>query len=298
VVSYRPTDQHTLYAKYTESFKAGGADGSLATFPTVRRFGDINPFTGTAGTSFEFAPEYAYHWELGAKGLFLDGRVRYDISAFDTSIKDLQIGTTQALSNNSFISSGNAGEQTVKGIEFATDYAATDRLTLSLNGVLMDNTMVDFLSTCTDVEFEFPELSGCDVSNSTIDRSGTRGANAPVWKFVLSGDYEMPVMDSYVLGLNAQGYLSDGYITDNTGFSKVNMMDDHGDLSITVSLGDATSTWKVSAFARNIFNPRTTYFPENDIDPGPLTSLNLDTKHFTTYGVKFRYDFSDLLTGM
>jgi len=292
VISYRPNDNHTLYAKYVESFKAGGADASLATFPTARKTGEPHVLTGGTGTAFEFAPEYAYHWELGAKGTYLDGRMRYDVSLFDTKIKDLQIGTTQALSNNSFISFGNAGQQRVKGIEFAVDYAATERLTLNLGGALLDNTMVDFLSTCTEVEFEFPAASGCDVTNSTIDRSGERGANAPVWKFVLNADYDMPIFTNYLLGFNAQGYVSDGYITDNTGFSKVNMYDDHGDLSLQVGLSDEAKIWRWSVFAKNLFHPQVSYFAENDIDPNPISTRNLDTRHFTTYGVKFRYNFN------
>ena len=294
VLSFRPNDNHTTYVKYVESFKAGGADGSIATFPTVRRTGDVNPYSPTGpSTAFEFGPEYAYHWEIGAKGTLFDGTMRYDISAFDTKIKGLQIGTTQALSNNSFISFGNAGEQRVKGIEFAVDYAATDYLTLNFGGVVMDNTMVDFLSTCTEVEFENPGESGCDVANSTIDRSGERGANAPVWKFVLNADYEIPVWTNYLFGVNALGFVSDGYITDNTGFSKTEMMDDHGDLSLNASISDAEKDWTWSVYARNLLHPREKYFPENDIDPQPVSTINLDTKHFAAYGIKFRYNFGN-----
>lgn len=294
VLSFRPTDEHTMYIKYVESFKAGGADGSIATFPGVRNPGDPAVIPGASATSaFEFKPEYAYHWEIGGKGTLLDGTMRYDISAFDTKIIDLQIGTTQALSNNSFISFGNAGEQRVKGIEFAVDYAVTDNLTTSLGGVLMDNTMVDFLSTCTEVELLNPAESGCDVTNSTIDRSGERGANAPVWKFVLEMDYEVPVYSNYLLGLNGQGFLSDGYITDNTGFDKSVMMDDNHDLTLNASISDAEKNWTWSVFARNLFHPRTSYFPENDIDPQPVRTINLDTKHFASYGIKFRYNFGN-----
>lgn len=294
VISFRPNDEHTTYVKYVESFKAGGADGSLATFPTIRHPGDpaIIP-GGSASSAFEFKPEYAYHWEIGAKGNLFEGTMRYDISAFDTKIKDLQIGTTQALANNSFISFGNAGEQRVKGIEFAVDYAATDNLTLNLGGVLMDNTMVDFLSTCTEVEEQNPAESGCDVVNSTIDRSGERGANAPVWKFVLNADYEVPVWTNYLLALNAQGFISDGYITDNTGFSKDIMMDDNEDLSLNAGISDAEKNWTWSVYARNLLHPRTSYFPENDIDPQPFRTINLDTKHFASYGIKFRYNFGN-----
>ncbi len=281
VLSYRPTDNHTTYIKYVESFKAGGADGSIATFPTTR-------------AGFEFDPEYASHWELGAKGNLVDGRMRYDISVFDTKIKDLQIGTTQALSNNSFIVFGNAGEQRVKGIEFATDFAVTDRLTMNFAGALLDNTMVDFLSTCTEVEADNPVESGCNVSISppVIDRSGERGANAPEWKFVLNADYEMPVFSDYLLAFNGQGYFSDGYITDNTGFSKDVMMDQHSDISTQIGFSDADKIWTISVYAKNLLHPRETYFPENDIAPTPVTTLGLDTTDFAAYGVKLRYNFN------
>ena len=300
-LTYRLTDDHTFYGKYAESFKAGGADASLATIPTAAAATATCDSTcqyNRALDEFQFNPEYADHFEVGAKGLFLDGRLRYDVSAFQTSIKDLQIGATQALEFNSFISFTNAGEQKVKGIEFALDYAATDRLTLSGGGILMDNVMVDFIAACTEVELANPDATGCvptppNNTSGLIDRSGNRGANAPVWKFVLQADYEMPIFDDYILGLNVNSYISDGYITDNTGFSKVSMMRDHGDLSLNAAFSDADKNWEWSTFARNIFHPTPSYHIENDLTPEAFESRNRDTSDFVTYGVKFRYNFGN-----
>ena len=296
-VTYRMTDDHTFYGKYVESFKAGGSDASLATIPTAAAA------TATCNSAcafnraleeFQFDPEYAKHMELGAKGLFMDGRLRYDVSAFKTSITDLQIGATQALEFNSFISFTNAGEQQVKGIEFSIDYAATDNLTLRGGGVVMKNTMVDFISTCTEVEVANPSATGCLLTSATagvIDRSGEEGPNSPSWKFVVDADYEMPIFANYMLDLNANAYYSDGYITDNTGFSKVSKFDKHGDMTLNASFGDADETWVWQTFARNLFHPTPSYHIENDLSPEAFESRNRDTSDFITYGIKFRYNF-------
>ena len=162
----------------------------------------------------------------------------------------------------------------------------------------MDNVMVDFIAACTEVELANPDATGCvptppNNTSGLIDRSGNRGANAPVWKFVLQADYEMPIFDDYILGLNANSYISDGYVTDNTGFSKVNMMNDHGDLSLNAAFSDADKNWEWSTFARNIFHPTPSYHIENDLTPEAFESRNRDTSDFVTYGVKFRYNFGN-----
>ena len=296
-VTYRLTDDHTFYGKYVESFKAGGADASLATIPTAAAATATCNSTcafDKAYEEFQFDPEYAQHMELGAKGKVMDGRLRYDVSLFQTRITDLQIGATQALEFNAFISFTNAGEQKVKGIEFSLDYAATDNLTLRGGGVYMKNTMVDFISTCTEVEVANPSATGCVLTSATagvIDRSGEQGANSPDWKFVVDADYTMPFLTNYQLGFNANAYYSDGYITDNTGFSKVSMMDKHGDMSLNASFGDSDENWKWSAYAHNLFHPNPSYHIENDLSPEAFESRNRDTSDFITYGIKFHYNF-------
>ena len=108
---------------------------------------------------------------------------------------------------------------------------------------------------------------------------------------MVDADYTMPFLTNYQLGFNANAYYSDGYITDNTGFSKVSMMDKHGDMSLNASFGDSDENWKWSAYAHNLFHPNPSYHIENDLSPEAFESRNRDTSDFITYGIKFHYNF-------
>ena len=118
---------HTFYAKYAEGFKG----------PFIR------PASGTIPASLSdviFLPEFAAAWEIGARGTLLDQRLRYEVSAFLSTVTDLQIGVATSNLNptaGTFGRAANAGAQEVKGIEFNLTYGATDRLVLNFGGAIM-----------------------------------------------------------------------------------------------------------------------------------------------------------------
>lgn len=134
VLSYTPAaldSNHTFYGKYVTAFKGPIFDGSLGNIaPTVEEV--------------TFLPEYVKAWELGAKGLILNGRMRYDLAVFTNTFTDLQTIVAAPLSADNASNALNAGEQKVDGGEFTFAYALTDRWTLNLAGAVMDGKMDDF----------------------------------------------------------------------------------------------------------------------------------------------------------
>src|SRR5690606_2014629 len=113
----------------------------------------------------------------------------------------------------------NAGAQRTRGAEFLVAYAFSDQLRGALGGALMDGVMSSFPDApCTQDEVATAPASGCvlfDVPGvgtlGSIDRTGLNTPNTPDWKFSLYLDYWMPVLNDYRLGLNAKGWISDGY---------------------------------------------------------------------------------------
>lgn len=303
---YRPSDNHSLFLRYAESFKAGGFDTGVTSINSPC----TSAFCETPYDNFSFAPEYATTIEAGSKGTFGDGRFRYDVTFFETTFEDLQITVSTGIPDDPFLNV-NAGEQRVRGMEFGLTMAATDNLTLDFGGALLDGEFTDFgLAGCTEVELrdadtgpcisaeESIELVGDDGLEGRIDRTGSPTPKTPDWKFLLGMDYDVPLSNDYVVNLNAKGYVSDGFITDVNGFSEVVSMKQHEDLSITLSFGPQDGNWRVSAFGRNLLEAKLSYDAELDIvdngiagNEGGDGGVQMSRSNFRTYGVKFRYSF-------
>jgi iron complex outermembrane receptor protein len=269
-----------LYAKYAESFKAAGYNTGQATIPTAE--------------AYAFGPEYASNWEIGAKGNFLDNRARYGITVFRQKTTDLQVSAAQANPDNALLNFSNAGAQRVQGVEFNLDWLPMDQWSLSFSGAVLDGVMLDFISTCTDAEFENPSQSGCDtsVSGGEIDRSNTQSANTPDWKFVLHSRYTLPLSNGYEATFNAEGYIAHGRITDGNGFSQVTKYNQHGDVSASIAVGPQGGNWTLTAFTRNLLEAHESYNAEFDFgDDGGIRSPVMYRTNFTSYGMKFRYNY-------
>jgi outer membrane receptor protein involved in Fe transport len=286
-VRYRPNEQISIYARYAESFKIGGFDTGQTSIPD-----NIE--------EFRFDSEDSESFELGVKGMLLEGRFAFDASLFHLEIPNLQ---TNALSPDpdQNTASINAGQR-VRGLEFSSQFAATERLVLGFSGALMDGVMTDFQRAgCTSAELVDPD-SGCVLDDpedpgegGLIDRSGTQAPRTPDWKFVLSANYRFPVFGDYEFYVNATGYLSDGYILDVESFDKTVMYNQHGDMNLMAGIGDSAGKWVVSLFARNLFEARPSYnarydtFPNGLAGSGDDTGVQMGPSSFVSYGVKFEY---------
>jgi len=58
-----------------------------------------------------------------------------------------------------------------------------------------------------------------------------------------------------------------------------------------MSIGDIDETWSITAFGRNILEPRRSYNEEFDIRPAGFQWQSLSQSSFFTYGVQLRYDY-------
>jgi len=284
---YRPNEDVSIYARYAQAFKIGGFDTGQTSIPD-----NIE--------EFRFDSEDAESYELGIKGLLMDGRFAFDATLFNLDIPNLQ---TNALSPDpdQNTASINAGQR-VRGLEFWTQFAASERLLLGLSGALMDGVMTDYKRAgCTAAELVDPD-SGCVLTDpddptegGLIDRTGSEAPRTPDWKFVMSADYRMPAFGKYELQFNAVAYVSDGYIIDVESFDKTVKYNQHGDMNLIVGLGDPNGKWIVSVFARNLFEARPSYnaqydaFPNGLAGPGDDTGVHLSASSFTSYGLKFEY---------
>lgn len=296
---YRPTDNVSTYARWAQAFKAGGFDTSAGTIPD-------------SDEAYEIDSEYAEGWEIGAKGTFWDGRARGGLSLFWLEVEDLQIATTavRSIADRGSIST-NAGLQRSRGAEFDFTWLAAERLTLGLNGALMDGKMVEFDGAgCTNAEFSVADTGPCiseaeseeltandpggpnDSLAGLIDRSGQRAPRSPKWVFTGDVNYWYPVLDGHKLTFNGKFKVSDGYISNVESFSQEIKMNRHADMNLSLGFGDINDTWEVSAWARNILEAVPSYNPEYDVAPSFIRTGGLSPSHLMSYGVRLKYNYN------
>ena len=113
---------------------------------TLTPEGIINP---------DLQPEQGWNFELGSRGSFIFGRLRYELSLYSMHIKDLLV--SERITEDQFIGK-NAGRTEHNGIEFSVNY----KLTKSLF-------QVDFYSSYTYSDFRFTSFI-----DDTDDYSGNK----------------------------------------------------------------------------------------------------------------------------
>jgi outer membrane receptor protein involved in Fe transport len=320
---YRPSENHTIYAKWARAFKAGGFDtsdrgisrGGLF-FPDPRNFrvsegrNDPDDFGPDGQKEFEYKKEKAEVYEIGSKGSFMDGRLRYAGTFFQQTIKDLQVETE--IADITLLLAGepptgrfltNAAKQRNRGFEFDIGFAATDRLTYNLVGVIQNSRMVEFIGGCTEFESLNAATTDCftaaesiaefgsDALEDNIDRSGAKAPRAPAWKFILSMDYEMPLFDRFVGRMNSKLAVSDEYTEDTLGFTDHIAWPVHADWNTLISFGPADESWDIGTYLRNPLGARQSYFPDRDFDQNGRYTDDMPASSFFTYGVQFNYHF-------
>jgi outer membrane receptor protein involved in Fe transport len=133
-LSYQLNDQIMLYTTYQEGFRGGGT--------TARP---------TATTRVPFGPETLANFEIGMKSDLLDRRLRLNVTLFDMSYEDMQIGTAgqDQFGQAAWVTS-NDGEASIRGVE------------IEVNSTIGEHWFVDGTFGNTDFQYSrVPTLADC-----------------------------------------------------------------------------------------------------------------------------------------
>jgi iron complex outermembrane receptor protein len=150
-LDWQVSDSLFMYTTVAKGFKGGGFDDTPANVAQA-----VTPFD----------PEQATNYEIGFKTDLLDKRMRLNADVFYMDYKDLQVTQTNAACLCNI--TDNAASAEIKGVEAEWQFAATERLRLSLAGSYVDATYKDFLESAIN-----------PTTGSSLDSSGNRLQRTP-----------------------------------------------------------------------------------------------------------------------
>src|SRR5690606_26696929 len=141
VFSYHISPEKLLFLSYSRGFRAGGIS-QLTSDPSEP------VLTG-------FDPEFSNNFELGFKNDFADNRLRWNLSAFYTTVNDIQI--PQLVLPDAVTITRNEGELNSLGLESELTALLGNNFRLSWNGGI---THAEFTSLVTAGEGNNENLEG------------------------------------------------------------------------------------------------------------------------------------------
>ena len=290
-ITFEPTDEHTLYASYSQGFKGGGFDPRAQTTatPDFNQDGNI-----TADEIFEFMsfdPETVDTFELGWRvGL---GTYRHSLTFFHSEYNDVQIpGSVGIDTNNDGINdtftgvTTNAASAKITGVEFegAWTFAQDamvpgDAFNLTWAIGYLDGRYGQFISGL-----------GVDISNQVqIQNTPRTTANASLAYMVPSFGGDLTMMGQVAYRGDSTQFEVPFPVLDQESFALWNA---------SVVWDSADSRWQFGVHGRNLtdeeyrvagydFVNNTTFAPELGLE-GVLTAYYGDPRTFTAT-VAYRY---------
>lgn len=128
-VSYNLSDYQMLFLSYSRGFRTGG----------------LTQVTGDPSQPAlrSYDPEFSNNFELGLKNEFLDKRIRWNLSAFYSTVMDIQV--PQLILPEAFVITTNEGELTSMGLESELTALMGNNLMLTWNAGVIDTEFEELL---------------------------------------------------------------------------------------------------------------------------------------------------------
>lgn len=175
-LTYSINSKSSMYVSYTRGFRAGG----------------INAQRLPKGISQTFKPEFSDNFEVGLKATGLENKLRVGLTAFLINWKDLQFYNLVAPFT---YARENLGDVQTKGLEFDATMIPVKNLELDASLGLNNGKYKDFRLTRVDF---------ATASETKIDVSGKKLANAPSHTFYVAMQYGIPFSATAKLSLRGE----------------------------------------------------------------------------------------------
>ncbi|AMN47695.1 hypothetical protein ACG33_11405 [Steroidobacter denitrificans] len=253
-LAYHTDRNNMLYATVSRGFKSGGWDGQPSSEATASQTVD---------------PEYVTNYELGAKTLWLDGRLLFNAAAFYMDYTDLQLFALRSVAGtpvpvSTFV---NAGEASNLGLEIESKLMLGTSTSVSINYGYLDTEITDTL------------LLG------TVNVEGNRLSRAPEHTAGVTFDHSMSVGTNHNLSLRASyKYTSEYYFNlENTPSAHV---DAYGLVDAHLAFAPNDGRWEIGLWGKNLSDK---IYPTHMIIASNTGFMRVGPPR--TYGMDFTWNF-------
>jgi outer membrane receptor protein involved in Fe transport len=281
VFEWQPDDDIMVYASYREGFKAGGFDHSI---------------TAPDTELFNFLPESAESWEVGAKLIMLEGAMITNIALFTTDYEDLQV--SQLLVGEPGFKTANAAKARSRGLEvdMAVQLGPYARASAVLNW--LDAEYESFTGAPCRGNPAQTEFEGClpdPVSGaSSQDLSGETLAYSPDFSGLFGIDLAYPLSGNSSIGEGLSLLASANVFTTSAYHFQATPDPDqtqeaYTKFDATLGVGAASGQWALELFGRNLTNEKTLAYA-NGTPLRAFTNVGLLART-RQLGIRFNYAF-------
>ena len=242
-LSYQATPDIFTYATYARGYKSGGYNDQTGTGGAPLVPNQIRPVD----------PETTDSFELGVKTQGFDDRIRFNVTGFYVTYKDLQKQIVVPITRpdgSEFQETRffNAAKAEVYGLEAEATALATDDFTV--RGVLGYQDC-SYKSFNTPIPVGQPGGPGYDLATAPCDR-------APKWTATLDGTYDLDLGGAGGLTLNANvNHTSRNLFTQSITTPDDNtFLDARTLVNASLTWRDASDAYFVRGIVRNLFDER------------------------------------------
>ncbi len=249
-LTWRPSRDQTVYVAYKTGYKSGGF--TLSPLQTSYTIGDL-----------DFGPEKVRGFEMGAKGLFADRRLRLALTAFDYEFRGEQVSIYDP-PNLRFVIA-NAGKVKQRGVSGNAAFQVTPAAELHSAFSYAHNRYEDFVGACYSYLFPAgatpangPPPANCSyVPGAGLSLQQTYDGRAPARSPDLTANggavFGVPIGSGLKLELTGDAFYSDGYyVTDN--LNPTSYQSSFWRFNASLSLKREDGKWDVSLIGRNLTN--------------------------------------------
>ena len=264
-----------LFGSFTTGFKSGGdSPDCFSPLPVC-----MNPVE----------PESVDTWEIGMRSELLDNSLRLNVTYFDNTYDDLQLGGSTP---RGFIRY-NVPEVQTNGVEVEWTYLATDALSFDGYVAYSDGSYTELDATSVvAIGGSAPNpICGGEIPDADCIKNNFELKNLPDWNYAIAGNYSAGVGNGYELFTRVNvAYEDDSFtLVGNTPEVK---RESTTIVDARISLINPSDTWSVSLWGKNLTDE--VYYPAaTTVGRDALGVVGLVFAAMPrTYGVDLRYTFN------
>jgi iron complex outermembrane receptor protein len=216
----------------------------------------VSTFDARIAAQMPVPPETARNFESGLKSAFFGRRLYLNVTAFRADFYGFQTSITESLPNGTFLTFLNSvGHLRTRGVEVDALARVGSRLRLNAAGAWTDAEVADFPNGPCYPGQTLAQGCRIDRTNSRVQNlAGKRLNNAPVWKFNVGGQYDLPLSDLPVNGFATFAYRWQDDINFALSQDPLTVQKAYGILDLSMGVTSKDARYKLTVFVNNVFD--------------------------------------------